>query len=122
MQNQLSQFEQFKLLPKRQAYEALLALLAVVNKYGLHDDFESLVHNEFGVNAWELGIQTFQGIQLMKESDDGLIPAFHDNWIDCPQCGEEADLNQVDCIEKQDGEQVWLCSDCFAAASNGDQQ
>jgi hypothetical protein len=117
-----STFEAFKKVPKRQAWEALFALLCFLEKHGLKESADQTKHQKTGIGAYDLALNTFQGHALRVQYQSGKIEnAFHDLWFDCSACEVETELDDACCIEEEDGEQTWVCPDCFCAAM-GDEE
>ena len=115
----LSQFERFSKVTRRQAYEALNALICVIQDLQLQEVADKYQKSEFQLGAFDLAINTMFGHKLMFEDESGkLHEAFHDYWTSCQQCEEEMENDDACCIE-EDGVETWVCPDCFCESLRG---
>ena len=122
-EEKLSNFDYFKKLPKRQAYEALGALIKVIHDLELQEVADNYRKTDLGVGAYDLALNTFFGHALIVEREDGTKEeAFHDYWMSCQECGEEVENEQHCSIEQEDGEELMVCPDCFCSSIRGEEE
>ena len=118
----LSDFDRYNQLPRRQCYEALCSLVVVIQRLGLQEKADQFRKTDFNLGAWDLALNTALGNKLMIELEDGSKEdAFHDYWMSCEECGEEIE-NEDACSIEEDGVETWVCPECFCASLTGEEE